>query len=253
MVVSRFGCAASVVSVLVCIAAGCTDDLFLDLVPVIVASVDACETDEKCNDGVFCNGEERCIDGECNDGEPPCGEAACDGEAQTCAQPCSDDQCDDGLFCNGEESCQFSDGDPNGFCGLGEIPCFGDDICSEELDRCAECFTANDCPDGDECVEDRCVEGTDEPISLQVQLKNEGSTTVHMLIASESFGSGNRLPPGQSRTVTLPPGIVGDVYTFRVGSNGTVFRSVDCMLDPGSDEGSVTYTGPDMFCSGDLR
>lgn len=70
--------------------------------------------------------------------------------------------CDDGLYCNGPESC-----DPLLGCQPGNAPTCPDQVCNEDLDRCADCATDSDCSDGNACngietcsSEGTCVPGT---------------------------------------------------------------------------------------------
>jgi hypothetical protein len=43
-----------------------------------------------------------------------------------------DSDCDNGIFCNGDEECK------NGTCVAGEIPCYDDQICKENLEECRD-------------------------------------------------------------------------------------------------------------------
>jgi len=99
-----------------------------------------CETDQDCDDGIYCNGEERCVGGVCvtfpivcPDDGIACTIEYCDRNLDRCVSEPDDSLCDDGLICNGEERCDPSIGCVNG----------------EPLD----------CDDGDPCTEDQCVEG----------------------------------------------------------------------------------------------
>lgn|GEM_PF-2433976 len=72
----------------------------------------SCETDDECDDGVYCNGQEFCDpDGYCQFGVPPCDEEkGCDESVDRCY--CNDDGiCDDLDPCTGIESCG-----PEGVC-----------------------------------------------------------------------------------------------------------------------------------------
>ena len=252
----RFACITSALSVLVCAVTGCPDGGIGGGAAIVVAvAANMCETDERCDDGAFCNGVEFCFEGFCQGGEAPCGEAACDGELQTCAEPCTEEQCGDGLFCNGEEFCTFPEGDPNGFCTTGILPCFDNEVCSESRDACVGCNRNSDCPEGEICVEDVCVEGSEDPITLSVILTNEDVTMVHVLTDSESFDSSNRLNiDGGTRIVTFGSVLVGDRFTFNAGTNGSVFATVECTYDPLPTQDSVvTWTGLALECSGSLR
>ncbi len=212
-----------------------------------------CNTDERCNDGLFCNGEERCIDEFCEDGVPPCDEAVCDEEANTCSAGCTDEACDDGDFCNGEELCSTPMGASGGTCINGTSPCFVGEVCLEDLDRCVECTKDSDCNEGHLCIDDICIEAPTEPESFTVFLRNEDNQNTHLLTASESFGPGNRVGPDGFRTVVMPPSLAGDVFTFRAGREGSVFATLDCEFFPDSVEDAVvTWTGFDLTCTGEL-
>ncbi len=232
--------------------AGCTGEEVVGGILGIAAAT--CETDSRCNDGLFCNGEEFCdTDGLCSDGIRPCDASACDEEANTCSTACTDEGCDDGAFCNGEERCVTSDDGSTSSCAGGESPCFSDEVCLEDEDRCAVCTTDSHCPDGQVCVDEFCIEGTAEPEAFTVFFFNEDSQTTHILTASESFGSTNRLTAGASRTVEAPPSVVGDVFTYRAGRSGSVFATVDCEYFPDPlNDAVVTWTGFALECSGNL-
>lgn len=90
-----------------------------------------CETNQDCDDGLWCNGIETC-----------------DTDTSLCltsGEPCADDQ----LWCNGEETCD-EDLDQ---CNILNVPdcsddglwCNGDETCDESLDKCSH--SGNPCPD----------------------------------------------------------------------------------------------------------
>ncbi len=104
--------------------------------------VQLCESDEDCDDGLFCNGEERCgVDGECRAGISPCSpDEVCNEFTDVCGSCLEDADCDDGLFCNGTETCDPETGE----CVAGVSPCDADQSCDEQLDRCADQDNGND-------------------------------------------------------------------------------------------------------------
>ncbi|SDO96201.1 C1 family peptidase [Desulforhopalus singaporensis] len=98
-----------------------------------------CETDQECDDGIYCNGVEICVSGTCQEGTPV-----------SCEQ--------NGSFCDGTEVCN----EANGGCGSSGDPCASNEICNEVNDRCdplcgngycgdpgEDCFTCpSDCDSG---------------------------------------------------------------------------------------------------------
>ena len=106
-----------------------------------------CETNEDCDDNLFCNGTETCDEGICISSLPPCA--------------------DDGLFCNGVESCDEEDDECEQLsvpdCSDDSLFCNGDEYCNEGADQCDS--TGNPCdPDTQICneVTDVCDEQTDD-------------------------------------------------------------------------------------------
>ncbi|MBM4310710.1 MAG: hypothetical protein FJ119_07180 [Deltaproteobacteria bacterium] len=93
------------------------------------------ETDEDCDNGLFCDGAETCDNGTCFDGEPPC------GDNQTMPSALS--------FCN-EETDQC-------------VECFEDFDCSDNGTprcdgvMCVECLDDFDCDNGTFCREGVCA------------------------------------------------------------------------------------------------
>jgi hypothetical protein len=77
----------------------------------------ACESQEDCDDGVFCNGEEQCDaelgcvpgDLDLSDGLP-CTVDSCDEDEDRVDHEPNDDLCADDLACNGIETCDETDG-----------------------------------------------------------------------------------------------------------------------------------------------
>lgn len=215
-----------------------------------ILAADMCVTDERCNDGLFCNGEERCVDGGCQDGVEPCNAIACDEDTNTCSgDGCTVGSCDDGLFCNGEELCTSE-----GMCINGDLPCFPGEFCVETDGRCVECTADDQCGAGRVCIDELCIEAPTEPERFTVFLRNEDIDQVHLLTASESFGPSNRVNAnGGQRIVELGPALAGDVFTFRAGRNGSAFATIDCEFFPDSTEDAVvTWTGFELTCSGEL-
>jgi len=101
-----------------------------------------CETNEDCDDGLFCNGAETCDSGSCQAGTPPdcsdvvgCTDDSCNEATDSCDNIANDGNCDNGLFCDGAETC-------------------------DAVNDC-QSGTAPDCNDGVGCTDDSCNEGTD--------------------------------------------------------------------------------------------
>ena len=67
-----------------------------------------CETDNECDDGLFCTGVETCDNGTCVATGDPCGEGSpvCDEDNGTCVECLTDDNCTEGQFCD-EGVCRF--------------------------------------------------------------------------------------------------------------------------------------------------
>ncbi len=72
------------------------------------ASGGACESDNECDDGLFCTGVETCDNGTCVASGDPCGDdtPVCDEGNDTCVECLSDDNCTEGQFCD-EGVCRF--------------------------------------------------------------------------------------------------------------------------------------------------
>ena len=157
--------------------------------------------DERCDDGLFCNGVEACdsILGCVNRPPPtlddgiPCTDDQCDEAENRVVHIPQNVRCDDGLFCNGRESC-----DPGAGCIAGIAPRVDDGIhctidrCDEVLDlvshtpqstRCddslfcngvEQCDAAQGClagpppelDDGLPCTVDRCDESNDRIVHV---------------------------------------------------------------------------------------
>ncbi len=121
-----------------------------------------CLINEHCEDGVFCDGAEQCVNGTCEtDGDPcddgvACTDDSCNEATNTCTNAANDANCDDGLFCNGPETCNALSG-----CQTGAEPCTEPTpVCDEVNDVClAECFTNDDCDDGNVCTWGTCQGG----------------------------------------------------------------------------------------------
>jgi hypothetical protein len=162
----------------------------------------------RCQDGVFCNGAEVChpqmgcqpgVAPNVNDGVA-CTLDACDEDADFISHTPRDGVCDDGLFCNGTETC-----DPLADCRPGEPPVVNDgvgctqDTCSEveqrvvhrtDDARCDDgvfcngpevcdaeqgCLAGAGLPldDGLPCTDDECVEGRREVLHTPVHARCE--------------------------------------------------------------------------------
>ncbi len=67
-----------------------------------------CETDNECDDGLYCTGVETCDNGTCVATGDPCGEGSpvCDEDNGTCVECLTDDNCSAGQFCD-EGICRF--------------------------------------------------------------------------------------------------------------------------------------------------
>ena len=67
-----------------------------------------CETDNECDDGLYCTGVETCDNGTCVATGDPCGEGTplCDEDNDVCVECLSDDNCTEGQFCD-EGVCRF--------------------------------------------------------------------------------------------------------------------------------------------------
>ncbi len=234
-----------------CGLSGCTGEEVIGGILGLGSAI--CETDGRCDDGLFCNGEERCGGGFCENGVVPCGAGACDENTNTCSAACTSETCDDGAFCNGQETCSFTNDAANGECVSGDVPCLAGEICLEDDDRCVECTARENCASGQLCIDELCIDAPTEPESFTVILLNEDILTTHLLTAAEDFGAANRLAPGASRTFGMPPSLAGDVFTFRAGRNGVAFATVDCEFFPEPlEDAVVTWTGFALTCGGDL-
>lgn len=127
---------------------------------MIVGILPACQTNQDCNDGLFCNGVERCefhqaaTGGVCVGGAAPVCEdnVACTVNecreapgGHTCLFKPHDQDCDDGNYCNGEETC-----DPVKGCIQGK-PVNCDDGIPCTVDTCADKGTCVHTPDDGLC------------------------------------------------------------------------------------------------------
>ncbi len=83
-----------------------------------------------------------------------------------------------------------------------------------------------------------------------VTLQNDGSSPVHILAPGESFGSGNRLAPGATRTVEFIDGGPGERVRFEIGANGSVFQAITCEVTEQRDRPRVVYGDGGTFCEG---
>ncbi len=127
-----------------------------------------CQSNEDCDDGLYCNGTETCTDGVCvgGAGDPcpgPDGDADCAESCNETADNCTasdpiDSGCDfDGLYCS-DDTC-----DGAGTCDPGGDPCPGPDgdaDCSESCNEPADDCTAND-PDDSPCDDGEFCTGTE--------------------------------------------------------------------------------------------
>ncbi len=90
----------------------------------------------ECQNGADCNDGNVCTTDVCNTG-------VCEYSNNTVP-------CDDGLFCTATDVCG------GGSCAGSSNPCSAPLLCSEGLDACVECLTANDCNDANICTNDVC-------------------------------------------------------------------------------------------------
>jgi hypothetical protein len=136
-------------------------------------SSSACQTNDDCDDGLFCDGVETChvLSGLCLIGARPCHDLGTNA-TETCTEGVvgavcnplpgctTNGDCDDGLFCNGPETCASGD------CAGGAAPCNPTtQTCNESQDACAPlpagCTTNADCNDGLFCNgNETCSSGT---------------------------------------------------------------------------------------------
>lgn len=67
-----------------------------------------CETDNECDDGLYCTGVETCDNGSCVATGDPCGDGSpiCDEDNDVCVECLSDDNCTEGQYCD-EGVCRF--------------------------------------------------------------------------------------------------------------------------------------------------
>ena len=163
-----------------------------------------CQTNDDCDDDLFCNGVERCLAGQCDPGVPfvcddgnECTADTCDELADACqnvpdhglclptelcsaddgcapASPCEEDlDCRDLFFCNGTEFCA-----EDGLCEAGEVPELDDgvactvDSCSEDTAQLLHTPVAAWCSNGLFCdgaevchPTDGCIDGSPPTVS----------------------------------------------------------------------------------------
>jgi hypothetical protein len=148
-----------------------------------------CQSDQDCNDDLFCNGIETCVSNQCQSGTPPttddgitCTIDSCDETTDTILNTPTDSICDNNLFCDGIETCDaqldcLSDSPPTTDDGITctidscnevtdevqNIPvdslcdnnlfCDGVETCSPTLD--CQPGSLVQCPPGEECNENK--------------------------------------------------------------------------------------------------
>ena len=170
------------------------------LLPEVPKECCACEKDEECDDGKFCNGKELCSPLSDIADKHGCRPAipswvcdpidACDEDADRCVEctkdaHCNDDKdctidkcvnqhckheaqdsiCDDGQFCNGKEKCvPTNPSSGSSGCIPGKPPCPPATTCNETLDDC-RCTSDAECDDGHPCTEDLCTAGACQHIT----------------------------------------------------------------------------------------
>ncbi len=137
----------------------------LNLMDKIECTIDYCDenldiivhenSNEKCSDGVFCNGEEicnsylGCVNStiETND-NIYCTFDSCNEEKDIVEHKPENDFCSNSLFCDGKEICDSGKG-----CIKGENSCKTDQSCYEESDVCVQCRTNADKKPCDNCIQ----------------------------------------------------------------------------------------------------
>lgn len=121
----------------------------------------ACDTDEECDDGLYCTGTETCASGSCQSSGDPCsGGTVCNETTDSCDTPVCDNDgtCESGENCtNCPNDCRAkTSGNPNSrYCCDGDLSSCGDSRCSESGWFCGGgdggCTIDADCSDGQFC------------------------------------------------------------------------------------------------------
>lgn len=94
---------------------------------------------------------------------------------------------------------------------------------------------------------------SDDLIEFELDMLNNSSEAVHMLVEDEPFGPGNRVQPDGVRTVVVSrladgPEAPEDPYLIRVGRNGVVDVFTGCRRTTASGErAEVVYTDTSPF------
>ncbi len=108
---------------------------------IITEEIIPCESDEECDDGLYCNGYESCnaqgvceqgVAPKCDDGEFCNGAESCDELNKTCVDGDAPECADDGVYCNGPEICSESASS----CISAGNPCGDDEFCDEDQEIC---------------------------------------------------------------------------------------------------------------------
>ncbi|MBN1514660.1 MAG: calcium-binding protein [Phycisphaerae bacterium] len=198
-----------------------------------------CNSDENCDDGLFCNGAETCNTEtrQCVAGTPPCDAALCVEEDDTCMECLEDSDCaDDDLFCTGDPVCSES-----GTCGFGDDPCEEGETCNEDADRCEIVQTEVDFTADNPGVDfDALVAG--EPVELTAPLP-EGDFSASMVqcdFVGWQVNGGGSFDPVSERVTSYTPAsddtelvsiweCNGVFYSVRMGI--TVGESARCEID----------------------
>ena len=116
--------------------------------PSLDLNMRQCESDNDCDDSIFCNGKEICIEGFCSKSEIPC--------------PDSGKECEENICNEATKSCTISTMADGSFCSASENACVGGKQCFSgkctdvNLKDCShldsECSSGSCNPDNGECV-----------------------------------------------------------------------------------------------------
>lgn len=122
-----------------------------------------CESDEDCDDGIFCNGQELCVDGMCMPGTPPdcddgadCTEDSCNAESDRCEHIPHNSRCDDNEPCT-VDRCVVTSDPPGGWCDNEFVDCDDGnpctvDFCDPETLCVGGPFDGNPCSQDEDCL-----------------------------------------------------------------------------------------------------
>jgi hypothetical protein len=120
-----------------------------------------CQTDEDCDNRIFCDGAETCVDEECVDGDPPCTEdEVCNEDDGVCTTACEEDaDCDDDDLCTVDACVTLDPDTPGGTCLYTAVECDEGFECDPDT---GECVVAGDvcdpaCAEDEVCVAGECL------------------------------------------------------------------------------------------------